>query len=275
MYPRTNTGSKKHSKKKRQKEIRLVFDLLGAYLISSKKKESLRILEFGCGNGFQIPYLRRKGLVNACDIDIEFDLKNKEMIKLFCQCDIEKAPFQKKKFDLIFSNHVIEHVRDLDSCFVELKRIGTDKCLYVFTVPTNLWLLLSIPAQYYVKAKRILNELFNLSIKQVNRNNNYKKSKPIKTQINHENGRLGGKILDVLLPNGHGINSKFLSCYSSFRIINWQSLFKKRGLRIIGIHPLLLYAPSEWPIIPTTKIFNKLGICSSALFIMRKSGESN
>lgn len=96
MYPRTKLCSIKNREKKRQKEIRLVFDLLGAYLISSKKKESLRILEFGCRNGFQIPYLKEIGLVNACDIDIGFDLKSKEMIKLFCRCDIENAPFRKK-----------------------------------------------------------------------------------------------------------------------------------------------------------------------------------
>lgn len=109
--------------------------------------------------------------------------------------------------------------------------MGTDKCLCVFTVPTNLWLLLSIPSQYYIKAKKILNELLNLSIKQVNGNIYFNKGKPNKAQINHEKGRFGGKILDVLLPNGHGKNLKFMSCYSTFRIKNWQSLFKMGGAK--------------------------------------------
>lgn len=59
----------------KREEISLVFDILNAYLINSKGEKSPRVLEFGCGNGFQIPYLKKIGLVFSCDIDIRLDVK--------------------------------------------------------------------------------------------------------------------------------------------------------------------------------------------------------
>ena len=61
------------------------------------------------------------------------------------ECGITKTPFDSGQFDVIFSNHVIEQVHDLKSAFRETQRIGTSSCIYAFSVPTNIWLLLSIP----------------------------------------------------------------------------------------------------------------------------------
>ena len=169
----------------------------------------------------------------------------------------------------LISNHVVEHIEDLNNAFKELRRIGESDCLYAFSVPTNIWLILSIPAGYYGKfrgfCKRFLSLFYNNKVnKSAESDGKIKKSKikPI---------GLINKILYVIFPIGHGVRLGFIDCYQSFRIKKWQQLFFDNGFSIIKIQPLLLYAPSELPIIPTTKLFNRWNICSSVLFLMKKT----
>ncbi len=55
-----------------------------------------------------------------------------------------------------------------------------------------------------------------------------------------------------------------------FKINGWKNLFINNGFKIITVKPLLLYAPSEMPYIPTTKKFTQYKICSSVLFLLNK-----
>lgn len=74
----------------------------------------------------------------------------------------------------------------------------------------------------------------------------------------------------LILPGGHGAFGGFIKCYKMFKIKSWQKLFIKNGFSITETKPLLLYAPSELPYIPTTNYFNRYNICSSVLFILTK-----
>ena len=66
---------------------------------------------------------------------------------------------------------------------------------------------------------------------------------------------------------GHGgVYTNFFDCYRQFKIDSWKKLFIINNFKIISVKPLLLYAPSELPIIPTINPINN--ICSSVLFIM-------
>lgn len=88
--------------------------------------------------------------------------------------------------------------------------------------------------------------------------------------------QLSGKVqektslLNALLPKGHGVYSQFNDCFKAFTIKAWADFFRKAGFSIHKTVPLLLYGPSERPIIPTSSLFGRYGICSSVLFIMGK-----
>jgi len=146
---------RRHKKRKREWEMSLITGALKEHLLSTDRSE---ILEFGSGMGFQLPFLRRLGQVRASDIYDGLLPENAQGID-FSRCGIDNTPFKDEEFDLIFSNHVIEHVEKLNEAFVELKRIGKSDCLYAFSVPTNWWLLLSIPAQYANKVRAIIRKL--------------------------------------------------------------------------------------------------------------------
>ena len=177
----------------------------------------------------------------------------------FVQCSISSAPFRESQFDVVYSNHVIEHIADLPAAFKELRRIGKPDCLYAFSVPTNIWLLFSIPAHYYKVFRNLGRKMFSISGSQ---------------NVSTDGGRLrktyGSRFLSLLLPSGHGVIRSFPRCYRAFRISNWTRLFSENRFSIVLSMPLLLYGPSEWPVIPTTECFNRFRICSSILFLLKK-----
>jgi len=269
MLPRTIEGENTYRKKKRKLEIESIIFHVKKYLRNNSYTGSppLKILEFGCGNGFQIPYLEKLGVVTATDIFISNNLNIKEQTD-FVKCDISNSPFLKDQFDLIFSNHVIEHIRDLNKALDELKRIGKRNCLYALSVPTNVWLLLSIPAQYLQKVRAM--------VKQIKRSDKNDHSSAPKKKDGFDlsytkNNSFLSILFDKIKPHGHGSIKDFLKCYQSFKKDSWYKLFNQHGFNVITTQSLLLYAPSEWPIIPIISVKGRAKICSSLLYLIAKT----
>jgi hypothetical protein len=80
------------------------------------------------------------------------------------------------------------------------------------------------------------------------------------------------RLLRGLRPAGHGLAGGFGACYRSFRIDSWQRLFESNGFTIVETKPLLLYGPSQFPVVPTTRSVGSL--CSSVLFLMQKNASA-
>lgn len=267
MLPKLSKGERKHRKHKRQLEITIIIELIDNFFLKNHiKNNDLNILEFGCGDGFQIPYLKQIGNVFASDIYKSNDIKKIDEVEYF-QCSITDTPFQDKKFHIIFSNHVIEHIEDLKSAFLEMKRIGKPNCIYAFSVPTDIWLILSIPGQYYNKIKRIINQI--LSFITTLKSSTSKRKVREGNRINNVSNNYF-KLLLTFLPTGHGTIKSFRHCLRQFNIKNWKKLFTNNGFSILRTYPILLYGCSEWPLIPTMRVHRKSRICSSVLFLLVK-----
>jgi len=129
MLPKTKKQEKKHRKKKRDLEISMVAEELDN-LVPKRKKGILTILEFGCGDGFQIPVLEKFGDVTAMDVYLSKEVSKMPDVN-FIQASITTTLFGNGKFDIIFSNHVLEHLQRLKKTFKELKRIGKKNCIYL------------------------------------------------------------------------------------------------------------------------------------------------
>jgi SAM-dependent methyltransferase len=272
MWPRTLRGEEKHRQHKRTEEVKLVLGFIRQLrAIDSSFISNTEILEFGSGDGFQLPYLQTIGHVTATDLYRSDNIKKYNGIE-FVKCSITTAPFRANKFDIIFSNHVIEHITDLESAFKELRRIGKANCLYAFSVPTALWLLLAVPADYYTKVKKLTRTLVGVVNKNGNRKSIARGRQPA-SLLNIRRQAGNGFIpqsLRLLLPGGHGCHTGFIHCLSSFRVKLWTDLFQRYGFKILRIEPLLLYGDSEWPIIPTSRFLTRFGLCSSVLFLMEQ-----
>jgi len=263
MFPKTARSAAAHRKHKRSIEVSLIVDLITDALRRDTARHNgrVQVLEFGSGKGYQIPFLKAIGDVVASDLWTSDEIKSMEDIR-FVQCSITDTGFDDGRFDVIFSNHVIEHLDNLPAAFVELKRIGRPDCLYAFSVPTNVWLVLTIPEQYRGKLRRRISGRPPASTPPPAPRNADRVPERARKQ------RRPGSLMSQLLPSGHGIVANFGKCYRSFKVTNWSKLFRDNGFSIVAQQPLLLYGPSEWPIIPTTR--NVRGLCSSVLFLLRK-----
>lgn len=245
----------------------LIIEAILSYLRDNgcNEREGFRSLEFGCGDGFQIPYLEKISEVTATDIYTSEEIKANQ-VKNFFECSIADTPFEDRRFNLIFSNHVLEHIENLKAAFREMKRIGKDNCLYAFSVPTNIWLLLSVPAQYYNKISGLMKciRFLHSDVKSKNRRHS----------ISGRGDQISvpqKSLIKKIIPEGHGIHMGFLDCYSDFRIESWKKLFLENGFKIAQVKPLLLYSASEFPVIPTTRFLAKKGVCSSVLFLLTQA----
>lgn len=85
---------------------------------------SLRILDFGCGQGGLVEYLRDKGL-NAVGADPyqgiyqDWQHKNEYISKI----ENRVLPFDSDSFDCVVSNQVFEHIKDYHQELQEVKRV--------------------------------------------------------------------------------------------------------------------------------------------------------
>ncbi|MFZ8802659.1 MAG: methyltransferase domain-containing protein [Candidatus Calescibacterium sp.] len=93
-----------------------------------------RILDFGCGWGTDLIFCLKKGY-DAFGIDISWEKAKfhtlrvqrrnypKFWIERFILSQGENLPFKSESFDLVYSNQVIEHVKDPEKCISEIFRV--------------------------------------------------------------------------------------------------------------------------------------------------------
>ena len=99
----------------------------------TKEEKSIRILDFGCGSGQLLTYLRILGYENLTGVD----LKSQESLNqvnimhnnmgfgsdIFFTYDGVSLPFDDSSFDIILSQQVLEHVHNVEKYFSESKRV--------------------------------------------------------------------------------------------------------------------------------------------------------
>lgn len=75
------------------------------------------VLDFGCGTGDVVTEYRRRGFqAVGCDIELE---RTSEELHLIDPTDY-RIPFAEHSFDFVFSDQVMEHVRDHASAINEI-----------------------------------------------------------------------------------------------------------------------------------------------------------
>lgn len=123
------------------------------------------ILDLGCGNGlvfwalfgkgkeydfidtYSLPFLDNNDIPSDphqssyIGIDINLDVlksaKKLNLYKALLRCDASCLPFADDSVGTVFSNCVMEHIPDLNSCLSELGRIVKKDGMLIFTVPSE------------------------------------------------------------------------------------------------------------------------------------------
>lgn len=214
----------------------------------------LRILEIGCGDGFQSSLLRKYS-----NYVVSTDLTTERTLNLDIVCDAEYLPFKNGSFDIVYSSNVLEHIRDRDMGLSEMKRVLSDDGFGIIMVPTSAWKVLSLLAYYPVMGCYVIKAIKK---KLMNRSNS-KISGKSKINTSTKEPR---NYLKFLLPGVHGEYQNSIEEFYAFRVSSWERLFKANGLEIIKTKKTLLYFPQEFPA-PAVNL-SKLGICSTVAFVL-------
>lgn len=188
----------------------------------------LKILEIGGGDGYIASLLSKNGyVVISTDIAPRYP----------ASCHVQKMSadhleFSKHTFDVIFSSNVLEHIKELQPVFKELKRVAKDDALFVFILPTPAWRLMSSFWYIFRVLKIIFSKLFHYSLnwrhKAVSKDNSIHEN-----QVKYKKASLYVKIKHIIL-HPHGEYPSFLHELYYFSPFRWKRLFIKSGFKIIS-----------------------------------------
>ena len=130
------------------------------------ENKSKNILDFGFGDGFQSHFFKKKKF-NVSAIDIN---KNEEISKNsinFLVYDGKQIPLDDKKFDIVFSSNVLEHLTNLDQIQREIYRVLKDDGFCIHILPSSswrFWTILSSFLKYWYIDPRPHGEITNNSL---------------------------------------------------------------------------------------------------------------
>ena len=146
--------------KKRILKAKKIEKVLEDYL--NTKIENFKILDVGAGNGEISAFFAKNN--NVICVDIVDQRKNKTA--KFRKVNNETLPFKINSFDIVISNHVIEHVNKQNVHLNEIKRVLKKKGIIYIATPNRMF---PIEPHYKIPLIHYLPEyLFNLILKTFN-----------------------------------------------------------------------------------------------------------
>ncbi len=108
-------------------------DILNAYISNGLNPK--RILDFGCGDGRSFDFFRRVLPSSSwCGVDIEISPEVKSRTRddaTFVTYDGRMLPFNENEFDLVYSNQVLEHVRNPDMAMEQVCKVLSPEGLFI------------------------------------------------------------------------------------------------------------------------------------------------
>jgi SAM-dependent methyltransferase len=270
MLPLSEQSQESYRVGIRLREFKLIAEEIRKVLGPCRSRP--RVLEFGCGRATGARALADVGSLVVSDVYRDPMLDLPPGIP-FVMTDILKTSFDDDQFDVLVSNHVIEHIcegRDislLPFAFKEMKRIAAPDAVFVFSVPTTAWQLLTVPGQISDKVANVMARAMRLLGRKGAGPDNITYGAGVSSAAKRSECRR------TMLLNGHGSYKGFIEAARSFRHSRWRARFRENGFEIVSERCLLCYASAKWPIIPANQLLTKVGLCASHLFLMRDAGK--
>ncbi len=114
--------------------------VIGALLGRVELPDSPRLLDAGCGTGFNLTVF---GYQDACGVDPAAEAVafcHRRGLRGVRQAGLDDLPFADDSFDLLMACDVIEHVNDDVGALVELRRVASAGAVLLLTVPAYQWM---------------------------------------------------------------------------------------------------------------------------------------
>jgi SAM-dependent methyltransferase len=250
----------------RKKDIELAFE---GYQASSFQTG----LEIGAGDGYQshllLKYIKRL----TCTEYYEDSFSQSNMIsgveyRTLDVSDIDEH-FANRKFDIIFSSNVLEHITSIESVIPKFGSKLKDNGIMIHVMPNRTWKFLHILIWYFMLPNIIRKKLFNHNKSGVKRDFEWKKSgnNPNASQIGVDENR---RVLSKLFPTPHGVSVNNFSEYLSFGKKFWIKVFENSGFEVVEVRKLQFHTPYRFNCALCRSIFTWIGLASSYAYYIRK-----
>jgi SAM-dependent methyltransferase len=136
QLPESKSPWRHHLKKRRE----YVETSIKKYLATHDRQRAISLLDLGCGDGNNLEYLQKySDTVLGSDYNIVRLIRGQEKfpdVVLFL-ADILDYPVQDNFFEIIFFNHVLEHIHDDERALQTVHRILKPNGLLVLGVPNE------------------------------------------------------------------------------------------------------------------------------------------
>lgn len=193
---------------------------LGMALNFFPVKKNIMVLEIGGGDGFMAKKIHEHGYEI---ISIDQIPKYPQYFPVIAG-NAMKLDFESKKFDIIFSSHVIAHIDEIELFFTECKRVLKPGGLMIHIVPTTAWSIVTNFWHYILLPKIYLE--WRQSIMQVTNTNNSDINKKHKTM---------NRITKILFLHPLGKNPSFIHEFYYFSKYKWRKVFQNYGFDVINL----------------------------------------
>jgi ubiquinone/menaquinone biosynthesis C-methylase UbiE len=124
-----------NSKRHAQKNLELVERLFNRIDL----RNTIRVLEIGCGVGIVSAHLTNRYNMNVVGIDLDSEqiaiakMYNNENKHLkFIEADSTKLPFGDQEFDMVLSLYVLHHIGNWEKALEEINRVLKQKGYFIF-----------------------------------------------------------------------------------------------------------------------------------------------
>lgn len=182
--------------------------------------KKLKILEIGSGSGFMISVLEKK-YKNIEGLEIEgsaYESKNKKIKKY----NGKHIPFKDNTFDVVFTSHVLEHIKEIDDFSNEISRVLKIKGKAFHVIPTPTWRFYTSIFHYFALVDFLIKFLKRSEIDELNKRL-VKKSRITKLKM-------------MFFAPRHGERGNVISELYYFSKTYWVKVFKRNGYIVESVN---------------------------------------
>lgn len=245
------------------KELKTV---LGFYEFTSVDS----ILEIGCGNGFTTCLLSKKARhVKAFDLPVKdssshsvgigmaeslvrrMDIRNMDVVG----GSVADMPFKDGSFDIVFSQYMLQYVRDKRKALQEMRRVLADNGVVITIVPnfTERIFVPLIRCQYILK--RLLVHAMNKDAKGAV----VSSRSTLNIPGAHTPDKISRAIDDYLFLRPDGAYKSYIEELMNHRPGAWKKLLADNGLRVTGTFSTQMLPMGLFELLgsPATKFISK------------------
>jgi 2-polyprenyl-3-methyl-5-hydroxy-6-metoxy-1,4-benzoquinol methylase len=182
------------------------------------------------------------------------------------QCSVTDLPFDDHSFDFVFSSSVLEHVRDREAAFAELRRVLRPDGVMVHLMPSPTWKLLQL-AFFYPHLVLSGLELLGGQGEVITGTEDWRQ--------HAKNASWWHNIKQHGIPHVHGEYSNHLTEWLGFHANTWADLFRGAGFDVHACLSLPLYSGYGFGLERLRRMGEGFGLSGHTAFIITHPGSTS